>query len=401
MRDRTSTPPTLVVVPSLRAGDAGSGKVVLTRKFIEGMDQYAGLWPGRVVAMMARSPGASMNLDNVAVDPKELKFGFAWLGGNAAERKSVLESAACVLLGLTEWHVPIGREAGALGCAVVYISETSLNTKLQIIRAETKSILRRIHHTLVQRRSEKKFRAAVKEADGIQCNGTPTHDCYGAINPRPLLFFDSRVEESMVVSESVHDERLRELSRGGPIRLGFSGRLLAIKGVDHLSIVASELKRMGVGFSLDICGDGPLEPVVRDELSRRGLEGQVRLRGVLDFRSELLPFVSRHIDLFVCCHRQGDPSCTYLETMSCGTPIVGYGNEAHVGVCRVSGTGWHTPMDDPRLLAEKIAVLSRDRGELARAAKTSRAFALEHTFERTMKKRVEHLVACAAARGGN
>src|SRR5262249_16164737 len=99
----------------------------------------------------------------------------------------------------------------------------------------------------------------------------------------------------------------------------------------------------------------------------------------------------RETDLFVCCHRQGDPSCTYVETMACGVPIVGYGNEAWEGLARVSGAGWVTPVGEPIKLAERIAALERDRSALSNAAHAALDFARSHSFEKTFPRRVEHL----------
>jgi colanic acid/amylovoran biosynthesis glycosyltransferase len=36
--------------------------------------------------------------------------------------------------------------------------------------------------------------------------------------------------------------------------------------------------------------------------------------------------ISRCLDVFVCCHIQIDPPCTYLESYGAGLPIVGYAN---------------------------------------------------------------------------
>jgi glycosyltransferase involved in cell wall biosynthesis len=146
---------------------------------------------------------------------------------------------------------------------------------------------------------------------------------------------------------------------------------------------------------MEIYGGGELEARLHRMISEMGLQRHVRLRGVADFATQLIPAMSSGADLFVCCHRQGDPSCTYLETMSCGTPIVGYDNEAFRGVAWHSGVGWTTPLDDPRALAGRIAQLDSDRAALATAARAAKAFAARHSFEETMRRRVEHLLACA------
>ena len=81
--------------------------------------------------------------------------------------------------------------------------------------------------------------------------------------------------------------------------------------------------------------------------------------------------------------------------MSCGTPIAGYDNEAFRGMVERSGAGWLSPLDDPEQLAGKIAEIRRDRVALAKAAQKSLEFAAQHTFEKTMQMRVEHMLSCS------
>jgi colanic acid/amylovoran biosynthesis glycosyltransferase len=118
---------------------------------------------------------------------------------------------------------------------------------------------------------------------------------------------------------------------------------------------------------------------------------RTKLRGSLDFKTELVPFITNETDLFVCCHGQGDPSCTYLETMACGVPIIGYCNEAMEGLAQVAGTGWLTPINRPLELAERIAYLYTKPAELVSAAIRSLTFARDHTLEKTFRRRIEHL----------
>ena len=81
--------------------------------------------------------------------------------------------------------------------------------------------------------------------------------------------------------------------------------------------------------------------------------------------------------------------------MSCGTPIVGYDNEAWAGVLRKSGAGWSVPLQDSDALAKKVAQLHAARDEIAQMAVLSRDFALQHCFERTEIQRVRHLMQIA------
>jgi glycosyltransferase involved in cell wall biosynthesis len=152
-----------------------------------------------------------------------------------------------------------------------------------------------------------------------------------------------------------------------------------------------------VDFHLFICGDGESAPGMSERIRREQLNERVTLTGVLDFKTELLPFARSNIDLFVCCHPQGDPSCTYLETMSCGVPIAGYANEAFEGIVRHSECGWTVAMNQPEALADKIADVGKSPDLLLSMSLASLAFARSHTFDQTFSRRVIHL-RCLAER---
>jgi glycosyltransferase involved in cell wall biosynthesis len=115
----------------------------------------------------------------------------------------------------------------------------------------------------------------------------------------------------------------------------------------------------------------------------------------MDFETELVPFVKEWADVFVCPHRQGDPSCTYLETLGCGVPIVGYANEAFAGLVQHSQAGWLVPLDQPRRLASTIAELAADRAAIAAASARALDFGRRHRFETTFAARTQHLLASA------
>ena len=164
-----------------------------------------------------------------------------------------------------------------------------------------------------------------------------------------------------------------------------------MKGADHLPKVARVLLDKQVPFTMDIYGDGPLVAELQETISQLGLRENVRLSGVLDFASELVPTMRDAVDLFVCCHRQGDPSCTYIETLACGVPVVGYGNEAFEGLLKRCPAGESVSMHDWFALAALIERLAKEPKRLAEMAQTGLAFAREHTFELEFKRRIEHM----------
>jgi colanic acid/amylovoran biosynthesis glycosyltransferase len=382
----------LAILPALAAGSGANGNVRLTQKFIDGMNLYAEYWPGRVVAYLERNDDRSSNLDEVDVNPSDLSFGYEIVSYTDPKMGELLAKHEAVL-GSTDAYrqIPLADLCRSLGVPFLFTSEYSFNTKWQIICAGTNNPVRRLRRLWWSMNQERRLRQAIRIASGIQCNGTPTYDDYSKLNSRRLLFFDTRVAESMLVTEDELSERTASLLKGEPLRLMFSGRLIPMKGADDLIRVAEALRRLGVRFHLTICGNGTLTDSIRADIARRGLSDFVSYAGVLDFKRELVPMTKQKVDLFLCCHRSGDPSCTYTETMACGVPIIGYANEAFQGIVRESGTGWAVSMNRPDRMAAEIARLNSDRRALAEAAHKSLEFARAHTFERTFRARIDHL----------
>jgi colanic acid/amylovoran biosynthesis glycosyltransferase len=394
----------LTLVPSLRARRLPDGRVRLTQKFIDGVNQFQRFWDGPVAVYMGQVENDTDDLDLVNVWPKDLPFRLEVLSFPEIERAITADRSAVVLLSLDDFRQShLGAICRRYGVACAYVSEYSPATREQIIDVTTRNPFKRIRRKFWEDAEEEKRRAAISSADGLQCNGTPTYDRYRELCPDALLYFDTRVTEDLLATEHDIRRRLSDRVPGRPLRLVFSGRLAPVKGATQLIDVAKELRRLKVDFHLSICGDGESKEAMNRAIEAEQLSRQVSLKGILGFRTELLPFVKSDIDLFVCCHPQGDPSCTYLETYACGVPIAGYANEAFEGIVRSSGSGWMTPVNRPDELARTIAGIRKTPEALLANSIAALAFAKQHTFERTFSRRVDHLRALQArnSRAGN
>lgn len=385
----------LIVVANLKAQRGPRGGLVLTQKFLNGVAEYARWWPGTVTTLVDLNDTPTSDMDHVEVLPGSLPFELAVRPDDEAELARRLGQAAVVLAFLSPREAPLALLCQRLGVPLVYLSEYSLKTEGEIIESQTRNPLKRWRRKLWAAGAEKQRLAALRLAAGIQCSGTPTFDVYRHVNANALLFFDSRVRAADVIDDAGIATKAAALTQVRPLRLVFGGRLIAMKGVQHLPRVARELVRLGVPFTLEIYGSGVLERQLAKDIERYGLEGKVELKGVLDFESGWVPLLKERVDLFVCCHPQGDPSSTYPEVMACGVPIVGYDNDAFNGIVKYSGAGWPTPLNQPEQLAAVIARLDQDRQRIASASATAREFAIAHCFERTFTARVEHLIAAS------
>lgn len=369
--------------------------LLLDDKAVSGLTEYTRHWPGSVRCIFREGPPSSLVFATPR-DARDLPFEIHVIPDRSAVPAHLVEDAS-VVMASAENHLdlPLADTCSELGVPVVYIIENTLGTRLRILALEGSPLPARLKSAIWTVLTEKKRRAAFRRAAGIAANGVPASRSYSGLCQDVVTFFDTRMPRSMMASSSELQAKQERLLLGKPLRLGFSGRLEAIKGADHLVPLARELAAAGLDFTLDIFGTGSLESRVREQLQQLQLQDRVTLHGAVDFESRLVPHFRANIDLFVCCHRQSDPSCTYMETMGCAVPVAGYDNHALRGLLELAHAGVGTPMDHPGALAQAIVALSRDRRHLSEMMRSALELSSEHDFERTFSRRIEQCLRIA------
>lgn len=388
-----SQPMELIALPSLRAHRGPNGGLVLTQKYLDGVEIYADYWPGPVTTLVELEDDANSNMDLVEIDPSNLRTGLELRPKDPEALAQRLASGAVALAHLAPAEAKMAALCHRIGLPIVMVSEYSPKTEKQIVNAGTRNLILRARRKLWIMGAERIRRNTLQNhAAGLQCSGTPTFDLYRSLSPDPLLFFDNRVQADDIISQNDLAAKCAQFTENRPLRLCFGGRLIAMKGVMDLPKIAQDLDALGVPYQLDIYGSGDLEQYLRSQISSLSLSDRVALHPPMDFNTGWIPTLKRDVDVFVCCHPQGDPSSTYPEVMSCGVPIVGYDNEAFAGIVRESGTGWQVPIHDTRAMARQISELHQNRSALQEASVRGRDFARTHCFEETFARRVNHLI---------
>ncbi|MBD1913653.1 MULTISPECIES: glycosyltransferase [unclassified Leptolyngbya] len=384
--------PTLALIPNFKIKLLPNDQIIITRKFIEAVLMYESLWNGRVKVLIEEEKNGVDEVDQKVMNRHDLPFEMEFVPYDSPNLIEYLKG--CVVIGSVDYHQNhLSQLCREHGIPCIYTAEYTLKTRQQIIAVSTTNPLKRLRQNLWAQQQEKRQRRAIALADGLQCNGFPIFEEYRSINSHPMLYLDTRITEDMMATQDDVEKRAFYRSDTEPLQLVFSGRLNHMKGADHLIEVAQQLKRLHVPYHLYISGAGVLEEPMKQRIQQESLGNEITMLGVPDFKSEFFPFVKSKMDLFICCHRQGDPSCTYIETMSAGVPIVGYGNEAFEKLSNNSHAGWVVPLNRPDLLARQVANLNKNREEITTKAMTAQKFAQEHTFLETFRRRVEHAEA--------
>lgn len=383
---------TLLLCPSVGVWRVGND-LFFDRKFHDGVLAYTTFWPGsfRLAIRLATTPPPDFGLVQFVADKFPAKV--TVIGSDQLIDINLLGGVDIVLASgdsFDSFHLSAQCRQSGIKC--VYGIEYTLGTRLQIAAITASSNWSKLKSMMWLIFKERQRMQAFRLADGLQANGVPAYDAYASLVPNALLYFDTRNTADMGISDTELSARLAYLDERAPLRLGFSGRLISMKGAEDLIEIARQLQKLQLPFTFDIFGAGELFSQLQKKIEEYDLSASVRLRGVVDFASELVPFIKSNLDVFICCHRQSDPSCTYLETYACGVPIVGYNNRAHQGILENHDVGWSVTMNDVRGLADLIFKLSNQRDEIKTKALNAVRFAREHTFEATFQRRMAHCV---------
>ncbi|MBL3568886.1 hypothetical protein BV509_21345 [Rhodovulum sulfidophilum] len=382
--------PSLLVISSAPAALV-DGKPFLDRKFVDGMRFYTDLWDGPVNCLLRVRTG-SFPFGRV-YEPGELPFGVRFLPAGGKPGGQDLAGHDVVLCsGDNHDYLHLAGMCRRSGQKLVYIIEYIPETRRQIIFLDgALSLPKKIRSLVWTLGQEVRRRKAFGLADGLQANGYPAFAAYESVNANVVMYLDNRMGSDLLATGSEMEARCRRILDGAPLRLVHSGRLERMKGSQDLIPIAARLVAMGIDFELDIFGSGSLEADLRRDIAAHGLNDRVRLNGVVDFETELVPFARRHADIYLSCHRQSDPSCTYLESMGCGLAVAGYANRMWAALCQEARAGWAVPLGKVEAMSGVLAEAAADRQRLVECCDAAWAFAGAHAFEHEFGRRIEHL----------
>jgi glycosyltransferase involved in cell wall biosynthesis len=169
----------------------------------------------------------------------------------------------------------------------------------------------------------------------------------------------------------------------GPIWV-CAGRLVYYKGL--LNAIRALTRVSG---QLLIIGDGPDEPMLRDEVRRLGLSDRVVFIGALHYLEIVPYYLAADAFWFPSNARSEAFGIVQVEAMASGCPVINT-HIPHSGVSWVSRheeTGLTVPVDDPNALAAAANRLLTEPGLRDRLAAAARERAIREFDHRTMAER--------------
>lgn len=173
----------------------------------------------------------------------------------------------------------------------------------------------------------------------------------------------------------------------------FVGRIEPLKGIDTLIQSIAILRKRGVFVCLSVIGGEPNPSVETENSEMARLKGMCEKAGLSDLVTFLgkrgqdtLPYYYSAADAVVVPSHYESFGMVALEAMACGAPVVASQVGGLAYLVKDGETGVTVPVDDPKALAEQLALLINDpilREKLgAQAAQAAKDYAWEKIADR-------------------
>jgi glycosyltransferase involved in cell wall biosynthesis len=184
--------------------------------------------------------------------------------------------------------------------------------------------------------------------------------------------------------------RLSDVSARPPVLISV-GRLIEKKGFADLIEAGRLLHQRGIGFRVEIIGEGPQEPTLRAQIGKAGLGDLVQLTGALA-QDEVRARLGRSTIFVLPCVTEKEGGMDNLptvimEAMAAGLPVVSTAIAGVPEMVQNRVTGILLSEHDPKQLAETLAALLADETHLRSLGRAGREraaelFAIEKNVDR-------------------
>jgi glycogen(starch) synthase len=164
--------------------------------------------------------------------------------------------------------------------------------------------------------------------------------------------------------------RMRARFAGDGPLIGFAGRLVYEKGVQHLVHAVPQLRDRHPGLRLVIAGDGPHRAELQAEIGRLRLDPVVSFAG---FVGAELPATFAATDAVVVPSIYEPFGMVALEAAAAGAPLAVSSTGGLAEIVQPGVTGVTFPANDPAALASAVSGLLDDEVSARRMARRARA----------------------------
>jgi glycosyltransferase involved in cell wall biosynthesis len=236
---------------------------------------------------------------------------------------------------------------------------------------------------------EVQTRRATRAAGLCLFKGKETIERYGPLSRMLLPIEDTSYLSSEVFPEPMVHARLASLlGSARPLRFGFCGRLVHLKGLDRsLRIIAAAVAQ-GANLGFDIIGTGPEEDNLRRLCRDLGLEARVRFLGSMTYGLELIARLGG-CDALLFNPRISETPRMLFDAYAAGLPLVADGISYVLERRDSEGATVVLQRNNDDEAARILADLDADRARLVPLTERALQARLHHAADSWYQRRAE------------
>jgi glycosyltransferase involved in cell wall biosynthesis len=252
----------------------------------------------------------------------------------------------------------------------------SMPLKRRIKETLSIPLMRPYHHYLIRRSQLGLFQ------------GKDCYDCYIRYSDKAFCVYDTHTKTADFIDAAELGVKYVSARSGEVLRICYVGRAADMKGPFDWLETLTKIRDAGVAFEATWIGDGPLIESMRKAVEDRNLVAQIDLPGFVSDRTDILTRLKKaHIFLF--CHKTPESPRCLIESLVCGTPILGYGSAYARDLVATHGGGQFVNLGDIQGLVDQLIALARNRAGLAKMIKSAARSGLRFDEETVYRERAD------------
>ena len=251
----------------------------------------------------------------------------------------------------------------------------------------------RLKSEIHARLQEHQCRRAIRAAGVSFLKGRTTVARYRAWSSHIEQVEDTSYFSSEIVAAQAVQARLQSLLHTArPLRFGFCGRLIGIKGVDRSLRILARARAAGANVALDVIGGGPDEGSLTRLAAQLQLGDAVQFLGAMPYGPDLLARLAS-CDALLFNPRMEETPRMIFDGYAAGLPLVAGGIEYVQERAQADRAALVLPRDDDEAAAAMIVDLDHERDRLRGLTERALAAAHHHAADRWYARRADWTAA--------
>jgi glycosyltransferase involved in cell wall biosynthesis len=216
-------------------------------------------------------------------------------------------------------------------------------------------------------------------------------DCYSTYSPychNSHLVYDIHTQATDAIGDVEFIEKVKRATTDETLRICYAGRIDPMKAPLDWVKAIGKARDLGAKLHATWMGDGTLVDEMKALIADMGLSSLIELTGFVSDREQLLKTV-RESHIMVFTHVTPEAARCQIESLVCGTPIIGYQSKYPDELVKDFGGGLFVPMKDWQQLGNLIAALSSNRQHLSKLIEEAGVNGTRFTEQAVFQKRSE------------